>query len=101
MIFSTIPQSENVIFILLYQILFSTVLGLPWWGEFQMEIDAQPLIYMHEWKKTSFTKMVLLSSLNDRLIMTFGQTNYVIKSRRRKTQHQAVPFKWDTLQDVV
>ena len=33
MIFSTITQSENVIFILLYRILdtlFSTVLGLPW-----------------------------------------------------------------------
>ena len=33
MIFSTIIQSENVIFILLYRILdplFSTVLGLPW-----------------------------------------------------------------------
>ena len=33
MIFSTIPQSENVIFILLYRILdhlFSTVLCLPW-----------------------------------------------------------------------
>ena len=33
MIFSTITQSENVIFILLYLILdplFSTVLGLPW-----------------------------------------------------------------------
>ena len=29
-IFSTITQSENVIFILLYQILFSTVIGLPW-----------------------------------------------------------------------
>ena len=51
MIFSTITQSENVIFILLYQILFSTILGLPWWGEFQRENDAQPLIYMREWKK--------------------------------------------------
>ena len=38
MIFSTITKSENVIFILLYRILdplFSTALGLPWWGEFQ------------------------------------------------------------------
>ena len=52
-------------------------------------------------EKTSFTKMVLLSSLNDRLIMTFGQTNYVIKSRRRQTQYQAAAFKWDTVQDVV
>ena len=30
MIFSTITQSKNVIFTVLYQILFSTVLGLPW-----------------------------------------------------------------------
>ena len=53
MIFSTITQYENVIFILFYRILdplFSTVLGLPWWGEFQRETDAQPVIYMHEWK---------------------------------------------------
>ena len=33
--------------------------------------------------------------------MTFGQTNYVIKSRRRQTQYQAALFKWDTVQDVV
>ena len=67
MIFSTITQSENVIFILLYRKLdplFSTVLGLPWWGEFQRENDAQPLICMNE--KTSFTKMDFLSSLNAR-----------------------------------
>ena len=57
-------------------------------------------ICMNE-KKTSFTKMVLLSSLNDRLIMTFGQKKYVIKSRRRQTQYQAVSFKCDTVQDVV
>ena len=53
MTYSTITQSENVIFILLYRILdplFSTDLGLPWWGEFQREKDVQPLIYMHEWK---------------------------------------------------
>ena len=35
------------------------------------------------------------------LVMTFGQTNYVIKSRRRQTLYQAAPFKWDTFQDVV
>ena len=67
MIFSTITQSENVICILLYRVLdplFSIVLGLPWWGEFQRENDAQPLIYMHERKK-SFTKM-FKSSLNAR-----------------------------------
>ena len=44
--------------------------------------------------------MVLLSSLNVELVMTFGQTNYVIKSQRRQTLYQAAPFKWDTLQDV-
>ena len=41
MIFSTITQSENVICILLYRILdplFSIVLGLPWWGEFQAKM---------------------------------------------------------------
>ena len=68
MIFSTITQSENVICNSLYRILhplFSIVLGLPWWGEFQRENYAQPLNYMHEWKK-SFTRMVLLSSLNAR-----------------------------------
>ena len=68
MIFSTITQSENVIFILLYHMLdplFSTVLGLPWWREFQRENGAQPLIHMHEWKNI-FHKMVLLSSLNAR-----------------------------------
>ena len=30
--------------------LFSTVLGLPWWEEFQRENNAQPPIDMHEWK---------------------------------------------------
>ena len=30
--------------------LFSTVLGLPWWGEIQRENNAQPLIDLHEWK---------------------------------------------------
>ena len=35
------------------------------------------------------------------LVMTFGQTNYVIKSRRRQTIYQAAPFTWDTFQDVV
>ena len=35
------------------------------------------------------------------LIMTFGQTNYVIKSRRHQTEYQVASFKWDTIQDVV
>ena len=48
-------------------------------------------------EKKSFTKIVWMLEL----IMTFGQTNYVIKSRRRQTKYQAVSFKWDTVQDVV
>ena len=81
MIFSTFTQSENVICILLYRILdplFSIVLGLPWWGEFQSENDAQPLKYMHEWKK-SFTKMVLLSSLN-------AQTGHDVRSNKLRNK---------------
>ena len=63
MIRSTITQAENVIFILLYRILdrlFSTFLCIPWWKMMHSLLS----ICMNE--KTSFTKMVLLSSLNTR-----------------------------------
>ena len=86
MIFSTITQSENVICILLYRILdplFSIVLGLPRWGEFQKDNDAQPIIYMHEWKK-SFTKMVLLSSLNVR-------TGHDVRSNKLRHKKSTTP----------
>ena len=69
MIFSTITQSGNEIFILLYRTLdplFSTVLGLPWWGEFQRENNAHPLIDMYKWKYIFQKKMFLLNSLNAR-----------------------------------
>ena len=86
MIFSTITQSENVLCIILYRILdplFSIVIGLPWWGEFQRENDAQPLIYMHEWKK-SFTKMALLSSLN-------AQTDHDVRSNKLRHKKSTTP----------
>ena len=35
------------------------------------------------------------------LIMTYGQTNYVIKSRQRQILYKAASFKWDTVQDMV
>ena len=51
MIFPTITQSENVIFILLYRILdplFSTILGLPWWVLKRKWCTAS---YLYAWMK--------------------------------------------------
>ena len=100
MIFSTITQSGNVIFILLYRTLdplFSTVLGPSWWGEFQSENNAQPL-YRYAWMKIHLSqKCFFWTVCMLELIMTFGITNYVIKSRWRQTLYQAASFKWRKL----
>ena len=86
-IYFIIPNIRSFIF---YRLRPTVVSGVP---------KSLLSICMNE--KTSFTKMVLLSSFNDRLIMTFGQTNNVIKSRRRQTLYKAASFKWETVQDVV
>ena len=86
LIFSTITQSENVIFILLYRILdplFSTVLGLPWWGSSKGKMmHSLYSICMNE--KTSFTKMVLLSSLNAR-------TDHDVRSNKLRHKKSTTP----------
>ena len=104
MIFSTITISGKVIFILLYRTLdplFSTVLGLPWWGEIQRENNAQPLIDLHEWKY-SFHKNVSFEQFECsnwpwRSVQQI--TSYEVDDVKLKTKQRHL--NGDTVQDAV
>ena len=91
----------NIYFIIpnILDLLFSTVLGLPWCENLQRENNAQP---PYAWMKIHLSQKCFFWTVwKLELIVTFGKTNYVIKSRWRQTEYQATSFKWDTVQDVV
>ena len=52
-------------------------------------------------KKTSFTKIFLLNSLNARTDHDVWLNKLRHKKQMTQTEYQAASFKWDTVQDAV